>query len=158
MLKKIKGFFNQNLLSSPSPADRQKQLHIATAALLFEVARADFDISRKEKDKIASALNKTLKVDSALLDEIMQLAENEVEQATSLHQFTKLIHDNYKLDEKTEIIRLLWLVAYSDNELDKYEESLIRKVADLLYIPHGDYISTKNSALKELKISLPHGI
>ena len=153
MLNKIKGFFNQNLVNTPSPADRQKQLHIATAALLFEVARADFNISKQEKDKIAAALNKTLKLENTILEEVMQLAESEVEQATSLHQFTKLIHDSYQIDEKIEIIRLLWLVAYSDNDLDKYEESLIRKVADLLYIPHSDYLLTKDSVLKELKIS-----
>ena len=61
----------------------------------------------------------------------------------SLHQFTKLIHDNYSLEEKKEIIYLLWLVAYSDEDLDMYEESMIRKISDLLYIPHQDFIQAK---------------
>jgi uncharacterized tellurite resistance protein B-like protein len=37
----------------------------------------------------------------------------------------------------------MWTVAYADGDLDKYEEHLIRQVAELTYVPHSDYIQCK---------------
>jgi uncharacterized tellurite resistance protein B-like protein len=41
----------------------------------------------------------------------------------------------------------MWKVAYADGDLDKYEDNIIRKVADLLYIRHSDFVRTKLEAL-----------
>ena len=41
---------------------------------------------------------------------------------------------------------LAWAVAYADGNLDKYEEALIRQVAELTYVPHQDYIRCKLDA------------
>jgi len=149
MLKNIQKFFSKNSSKTLSEEEQQQRLQVATAALLFEIARADLDISDIEKEKISAALTKHFNLSHELLGQIIQQAEMEVEQAISLHQFTKLIHDNYSLDEKKEIIYLLWMVAYSDEELDMYEESLIRRIADLLYIPHQDFIKAKLRAQKK---------
>ena len=146
MLKSIKRFFTKNPSETLSEEERGQRLHVATAALLFEIARADLHISDVEKEKISAALKKLFNLSSAVLNDVIQQAETEVEQAISLHQFTKLIHDNYSLEEKKEIIYLLWVVAYSDDELDMYEESLIRKISDLLYVPHQDFMHAKHRA------------
>ena len=37
----------------------------------------------------------------------------------------------------------LWRVAYADGDLDKYEERLIRQVADLTHVSHKDFIRLK---------------
>ena len=146
MLKNIKRFFTKNPSETLSEEEREQRLHVATAALLFEIARADLHISDLEKKKISAALKNLFNLSSAVLNDVIQQAETEVEQAISLHQFTKLIHDNYSLEEKKEIIYLLWMVAYSDEELDMYEESLIRKISDLLYVPHQDFMQAKHRA------------
>lgn len=143
MLKKLKRFFTQNPGDTLTKEEQAHRLHVTTAALLFEIARADLDISDIEKEKISAALKKQFNLSDALINEVVQQAEIEVEQAISLHPFTKLIHDNYSLEEKHEIIYFLWVVAYSDNELDMYEESLIRKISDLLYVTHKDFIIAK---------------
>ena len=39
---------------------------------------------------------------------------------------------------------MLWRVAYADGCLDPYEEALVRKIADLIYVPHRDFIRTKH--------------
>lgn len=143
MLKNIQKFFSKNPSKTLSEEEQKQRLQVATAALLFEIARADLHISDVEKEKISAALTRHFNLSHEFLGQIIQQAETEVEQAISLHQFTKLIHDNYSLEEKKQIIYLLWVVAYSDEELDVYEESLIRKIADLLYIPHQDFIKAK---------------
>jgi uncharacterized tellurite resistance protein B-like protein len=45
-----------------------------------------------------------------------------------------------------KLVENMWRVAFSDQKLDKYEEALIRKVADLIYVSHQDFIKTKLAA------------
>ncbi|HEY9134280.1 MAG TPA: TerB family tellurite resistance protein [Pseudomonadales bacterium] len=150
MLKKISQFFDNKLgLSSTQnddPADHQKRLQLATAALLLEIARADFDITEDERQTIANALQNTFNLASTELDELLQLAAQEVDEAVSLHQFTRLIHESYPPADKKEIIRMLWSVAYANNGLDKYEEAMIRKISDLLYVSHHEFMHAKSLA------------
>jgi uncharacterized tellurite resistance protein B-like protein len=40
----------------------------------------------------------------------------------------------------------MWKVAYADGELDKHEENIIRRIADLLHIRHSEYIRCKLGA------------
>lgn len=150
MLRKIKTFFDTHLAPDARKTQNPEQsLHIACAALMLEVARADFEISAQEKTKIRKQLENVLKLPPTLVDELIDLAETEVEEAVSLHQFTSLIHAHYSAEEKVHILFLLWKIAYSENQLDKYEEALIRKISDLLYISHKDYIQAKQRAEQE---------
>jgi uncharacterized tellurite resistance protein B-like protein len=63
-----------------------------------------------------------------------------------MHPFTSMINDNYEYDQKVNLLTLMWKVAFVDDNLDKYEEAMIRKIADLLYISHRDYIKVKHIA------------
>ena len=38
---------------------------------------------------------------------------------------------------------MAWLVAKSDNIIDKHEEYRIRKLSELLYLDHKDFIKSK---------------
>lgn len=151
MLRKIKDFFDTHLAPNTQNAlANQQRQHLACAALMLEVARADFEISPKEKSKIRTQMQETLGLAPALVDELISLAEAEVEDAVSLHQFTSLIHAHYSAEAKINILFLLWKVAYSENRLDKYEEALIRKISELLYISHKDFVQTKHRAEQDI--------
>ena len=144
MIKKIQSFFESQLsIRDSSPEDKQTKLQLATAALLFEISKADFDMSEHELEQIKSLLNKQFDLSSAQLDELIDLAQSEVKQSTSLYDFTVLINEGYSLEDKKQVICLLWQVAFADNVLNKYEEAMIRKVADLIYVPHQDFIAMK---------------
>ena len=82
------------------------------------------------------------------LGELVKLAESEANQATSLYEFTRLINDEYDYKEKVELIENMWKIAFSDEQLDKYEEHLIRKISDLIYVSHSDFIKTKLNVRK----------
>ena len=41
---------------------------------------------------------------------------------------------------------MMWGVALADDALSRYEEHVIRKVADLLYLPHHDFMLAKQLA------------
>ena len=61
----------------------------------------------------------------------------------SLHELTAIINNGYSYSEKKNVIKMLWDIAYSDGRIDKYEDYTIRKISDLLYIKHSDFIKAK---------------
>ena len=46
--------------------------------------------------------------------------------------------------QKEEVIALLWTLAVSDNNLDKHEDYLVRKIADLLYVSNSIVLKIKH--------------
>ena len=61
----------------------------------------------------------------------------------SLYDWTKIINDTFDYDERVNVLRTLWDVAHADNIIDKYEDYTIRKIADLIYVKHSDFIRAK---------------
>ncbi len=124
----------------------QQTRRLAAAALLVEVARADFTQDAAEEQSMASLLTNTLGLDPAEVDALMSRADEAVDEATSLYEFTRLVNEHYDASGKRALIQSMWQVAFADASLDKYEEHLIRRVAELIYLPHEDFIRTKHAA------------
>lgn len=123
---------------------------IATAALLIEVARADFAQDAEEEAAMAQLLTGTLALDKTTVDALMSEANDAVDNATSLYEFTRLVNDHYDYDEKCRLIDAMWRVAYADQSLSKYEEHLIRRASELIYVNHEDFIRGKIAAKEAL--------
>ena len=147
-LNTIKQFFNQNLLIQPDDghANVEHKIQLATAALLIELSRADFEESDIEVDAVVAALQKTYQLSAEEIQQLIALANTELEQSTSLYQFTRLVNDHFDYERKQALIGSLWHVAYADGEVDRYEDHMIRKVADLIYVKHSDFIRLKLAA------------
>ena len=144
MFKKIQQFFNEQLTLQDSDSESQQpKVDLAAAALLIELSRADFDISTVEQQAIEQALIKTLGLAQTQLNQLIELAELENKQATSLFEFTRHINEAYSSTQKFELLKALWQVAVADGDISKYEDNLIRKIAGLIYAPHSDFIKSK---------------
>ena len=144
MISAIKGFFSQ--LIDAGEQDKtvsNKALQTATAALLVEMMRSDNHIAGEERALIEKALRERFKLDPDELDDLLQLAETESRQAVGYYPFTSLINKQCSLEQKISIIETMWQVAMIDGHISAYENHLMRKIADLLYIGHADYISAK---------------
>lgn len=140
----IRSFFTEKLFPPEQPESQKKRaLEMAVAALLIEVSRADLDLNDSEKTSVILTLKKTFSLSNQDLDELVVHAEQEVESSVSMYQFTNLVNQEYSHSEKVELIEAMWRVAFADGELDKYEDYLIRKVADLIYVSHSDFIQRK---------------
>ena len=146
MLQSINTFFNKYL----SPAEQHdagvalvEKNHLACAALMFELCKADHSIDDIETKKISSILQSKFNLPEATLEELFNLAQQEADEATSVYQFTSLINESYDQKDKIALIQNMWEVAFADGNLDRYEEHLIRKVAELLYVSHSDFIKSK---------------
>jgi uncharacterized tellurite resistance protein B-like protein len=91
-------------------------------------------------------LSASLKLERATVAALMADASLAVDHATSLYEFTRLVNDHYSYDEKYALVGAMWQVAYADKSLNKYEEHLIRRVAELIYLTHDDFIRGKLAA------------
>ena len=69
-----------------------------------------------------------------------------MDDAVSLREFTAPLHADLSYPEKLSIIAMLWDVALEDRTLDKYEDYLIGKVAELLYVSRGDVVRLRYEA------------
>ena len=151
MLDKLKKLFENHLESAAgeNAGTTNKTIEFAAAVLMTEISRADSSIDEEERKVIDRALTTHFQLDADEAKEILELAEAEVDHSVSLHEFTRLITDNLDQEARIKILELLWRVAFADAVLDKYEEYFIRKISDLLYISHKDYIKTKHLASGE---------
>lgn len=139
MFDKLLSFFQQEEVKTES-----HKPELAAAALLVEIMNADHALSDDESESIKSILFDTLFITAEVADELLATAKQQVHEATDLFQFTEVINANYSYEEKVSLIESLWKVAYSDKQLDKYEEHMVRRIADLLYVSHSDFMQTKN--------------
>ena len=144
MLDTIKALF---LEESATTKRNDHDIDLAAAALLVEVARADHEQSAEEEAAMGRLVASTLGLNATEVETILGRAGDAVENATSLFEFTRLVNDHYSIDEKRHLVRSMWQVALADQDLDKYEEHIIRRVAELIYLPHAEFIQTKHEAL-----------
>jgi uncharacterized tellurite resistance protein B-like protein len=142
MLKKLKDLFSLDI-QADSAEDKDKKVQQACAVLLIEVALADFEQTESEQEKVKNLLQRTFDLSTSELDELIEFSQTKGSETTSVHPFTALINDHYEYDERVNLVKLMWKVAYADGNLDKYEDSIIRKVSDLLYVRHSDFIKSK---------------
>lgn len=143
MLNTIKTFFEQNMSPDVASDHQEHQLRLATAALLVEMMNQDDKVLETEKQAVREVLKEHFALSDEETTELFHLAEEELHNATDYYQFTKLIAEHFSQPQKIQIIELLWRIAYADNHLDAYEEHMVRRIADLIYVPHQDYIRTK---------------
>lgn len=148
MLRTIQQFFDRQLSAFERPdADREAAEHgleLATAALLVEMTRADASSDAAERRAVLDAVRRAFRLDPHETEELVALAEETVEDATCLYQFTRRLNDELSAEARRHVIELLWRVAFADGRLDKYEEHLVRKVADLLYVPHSEFMKARH--------------
>jgi uncharacterized tellurite resistance protein B-like protein len=123
--------------------DSEQALRLATAVLLVEVAGADDDIKEEEREVVRRVIENYCAVTPEQARELADTAEKQMHGVTSLYPFTRLITSECSMQDRIRIVRMLWAVSGADGCIDEHEEHLVRKVADLLYVPHNQFIFTK---------------
>ena len=145
LLKKLKDLLGSESTATGEVEDRA--LELACAALMFEVARADFSVETAEQDVVTSLLTAQFNLSADEVSTITEAAVEQADAATCLFEFTRTLNELASAEQKRDLLAMMWRVAMADNEISRYEEHVIRKVADLLYVPHGDFIAAKQSAM-----------
>jgi uncharacterized tellurite resistance protein B-like protein len=146
MLGLIREFFDKHVATPETGGGERHSIELATAALLVETARLDGGIGPSERAAILDAVRAKFGLGAQEADVLVALAEEEARTANDYYQFTSLINERFTLAQKERVIELMWHVAYADATLSAHEQHLMRKIGDLLYVPHGNYIAAKMRA------------
>ena len=136
--------------NSESPTIDDKTSIKACIALLLETSMADEILDESELMALKNTLLKDFLIDEDEIDELINLVKENVEDSTSLYEFTRDINDNFEAVERVKLIESMWKIAYADGNIDKYEEHIIRKVSNLIYVAHSDFIKAKLSAKEQI--------
>jgi uncharacterized tellurite resistance protein B-like protein len=148
MLRRIKSFFDEHLVPGPVADDRDSEhvLRLAIGALLLEMTNMDGEVWPEQREAVETAVRGHFELTETEVAELLELAEAERVDSTDYFQFTSLINGVYTPKQKIELVELLWRIAYANESLHKYEEHLVRRVADLLHVPHSAFIAAKHRA------------
>ena len=127
-------------------ADREATLRLATDVLMIDVARADHVFEESEFDSMLQLIESHFELSPEQAAELVNAAGEKADDMVSLFEFTQLLHKHLDEQEKARIVSLLWQVAYADGQLDKYEDALVLKISDLLYVSRGRVMRLKHDA------------
>ncbi len=128
----------------------ETRIQHATAVLLVEIARADHERLAIEHDAMLESLRENFSLSAVEAERVLSRAETAAENSVSLYEFTRILHAELSYDEKETIIEMLWRIALADKVLDKYEDYMVGKIADLLYVVRGDVIRLRNRVYESL--------
>lgn len=134
-----------SLFQEPDLKKKQHSLDLACAVLLVEIMKADHELIEAEISSLQDVLKRLFSLSREESEALFEQAKNSSDSSNDLFQYTDVVNQHCHIDEKFKLVKGLWQVAYSDNQLDKYEEYMIRKVSDLLYLPHSQFIRAKLS-------------
>jgi uncharacterized tellurite resistance protein B-like protein len=124
--------------------DEETGLELSVAVLLVEMARADHQLAEAEEATIRELLNEAFDLTGEAAETLLHEARVVAEDSVSMHDFTRAIHEGMDYAEKQRVIEMLWRVALADRSLDKYEDYLISKLGELLYVSRGDVIRLRH--------------
>lgn len=142
MLKKISNIFKKKVTETPDE-ESLSSISKACSSLLIEVALSDKDFDEEEITSMKEILKTTHGISDETINELVSNAKQTVDESTSLYNYTREVNNNFSYDDKLLLLQSLWDIAYADGNVDKYEEHLIRKISDLIYISHSDFIQVK---------------
>jgi uncharacterized tellurite resistance protein B-like protein len=145
VLSKLNAFFERAFADGQeSNEDREHALRVATALLMIEVARADYADSLAEEETMVASLKQFFALDDEHARLLLDEAGKEADHAVELQQFTRRLHEQLSMAEKHRVVEMLWEVAFADQRLDKHEDNLVGRLAELLYVPRSDLIRIRN--------------
>ena len=119
------------------------ELILATCILLLEVSKSDDSFDDIEKEKILSILEQNFNLNTQQTNFLFKIADKKNDEMISLYEWTAKINELCSYSDKKKLMRFLWDIAYADGRIDKYEDYTIRKISDLLYVKHSDFIKAK---------------
>ena len=154
MLTAITQFFNKHIKPDQErPEDTaEHSLEIATAALLIQMMRADFQVNDEELQAIADAMWLRFNLSNQETGEILKLAEDKICKSTGYFEFTSLLNKRLTREQKIKVTEQLWEIAFSDTVLDKHEEHMVRKISHLLHLSHREFIDAKLRVKQKLSL------
>ena len=132
--------------SGVSEPDEKHLLPAAAAMLLLEVAWADHNMSDDEIALIEQSLQQLFDLREPFVAQLVNDAREKHHESVGVYDYTRTINEALDEEEKFQLLVQLWRLALSDSALHAIEEHVIRRISELLYVPHTRFITAKQQA------------
>ena len=142
MLSSIKSLFD-SVSADTHPESSVDLTRKVSLVLMIEVALSDGNFDETERVQLVSTIAKRWKLATPEVNDWINLAEQQQNSSTSLFEHTRVINQYFSREEKIGLVNCLWEIAFADGRADHFEENTIRKIADLIYVEHRDFIRSK---------------
>lgn len=136
----------KSIVNRHEPAADEHALARAGAVVLLEMAAVNDQFDEAELDIIHQAIEGSFGLEGAELSALISEAKTLRRQAVSLHDYTRGLRTGLPREYRDELVGWLWKVAYADGRIDRFEEQLLRRLTDLLGVPHEEFIRRKHMA------------
>jgi uncharacterized tellurite resistance protein B-like protein len=152
MLNTVRHFFERHIHASgqAEKGDLNHRLQVATAALLYEVMRMGNEFKDSERHAVTAAIEARFDLTAEETAALIRRAEARARDATDYYEFTALINEHFTAEQKEQVVEYLWQVACADREIDRFERTLVNKIADLLYVPRATQVAARERALRAI--------
>lgn len=150
MFKQISSFL-RDLTAEDEAIESGDDLQIAAAALMIEAGSIDGDLDPREQAAITQSLQRHFGLTQAEVDGLFAQAHEAHHESSQLLRFTRALKERYSEEQRTEIIEMLWEVAYADGALHAYEDNLLRRIGGLLYVSDRDRGEARKRVLERLR-------
>ena len=153
MLDEIKAWLESGGKSSARGGTDEVQL--AAAALLIEAAHIDDHVDPRERAVTDRILERRFKLSPAAARQLVVAAEQASERSTQLFRFARIINDRFSLEQRIELMEMLWEVVQADGTVDALEDTLLRRIGGLLYVPDRERGAARQRVLQRREGGAP---
>lgn len=123
-------------------------VHVAACALLLDIAHADGEFSRQEREHLEGVLSRHFSLPPDSGHALIELCERERANAVDHFQFTRVLRENYDIGQKMVLAEIMWGLVLADGKIADHEHYLTRKIANLLDLEPGYLSAAKAAAAK----------
>ncbi|MET3927776.1 TerB family tellurite resistance protein [Devosia sp. 2618] len=138
------------LFNKPETALSNNDPKLAVAALLVHLAAVDGQMKDEERQAIKTALMDHYDMDEPSVDKLIKEAALRDAEAVDFYKFTSSI-TQLEMDDRIEIIRMMWLVVFADKNNHELEDNLVWRIAELIGVSSRDRTILRNQIGKAEK-------
>lgn len=142
MFNSITSMFKQLIEGDDLSNNKSISPNLAIAALLCEVSNADYQVEEEEEKAKLSLIERLLGLEPTESKTLLVQAQEQTKNSASLYDFTSSLRE-LSQEKRFDLIKAMWEVANADGVIDPLEDAVIRKVAELLYVDHSEFIRAK---------------
>ena len=146
MLGLIKKAIGAKNTAAPHAGRDERKVELLAAVFMLEAAHSDYECSDDELLHVVETIKSVFKLPGEYVEELIEFAESERGEAADMYHFTRQANERMSRSQKLAVLEAVWRVIYVDGKISKYEEHFARKLANLLYLEHKDFINAKLKA------------
>lgn len=129
----------------PEHKETNFEIELTASMLAYEIARSDGEVSDEELSILMDEVEEIADKVGKDKEEILKIIQAYSKDSVSFYDFVQDINKDYTKEDKLNLLKFMWKIAYADGKLDIDEERLIRRMADLIRIKDVEVLKLKDA-------------